>query len=462
MGEKIATAPMNNHMDINVPMEKDAVYTVKALVGGAEGDPSAAGVVAGVKPLDPPTWAGELVINNQLNLRWDTVQGAAFYNVFKGATKEGPFALVGSVQEGKYIDTTVEPGKTYYYQVSAVDKNNAESPKSATFEAIIKVEVKKATVEAYDYAEQLLKFQEYWYGSVEIPINSPLQSDAVSDGNSVYVSTPSGIVVLDMSGAPIGVLAAPASYQGVWGSPLYIDAAEDGTLWATWTNSTHMVRQLDPASGAVLVEFNIEKPTEFYADRPEDWEKDKAGNVSPTGISVDPSGMVWITDNFFGQVIIVQPDGTVVKRIGEPRNRSADMEFMGGLTAIVYDKASDRMYALEPKTGRIKAFNASTQDWVQNEDGTNFYGREIRGGGPGYVTLLRGVSPMGNGDLLVVDGGTKNVLVYGEDLKYKHNLVVKAGQPVLDEVNSPTVPFVMGKRIFISEVAESRLSVFGY
>jgi len=118
LGAKIANVPMNNHMDPNVPSDKDAFYTVKGVMpDGSEGEASPVALLAGIKPLTPPKWAGELYQGGQLNLRWDRVDGAAFYNVFKADKAEGPFNLAGSVQDTKYVDTSLEEGKSYFYQV---------------------------------------------------------------------------------------------------------------------------------------------------------------------------------------------------------------------------------------------------------------------------------------------------------------------------------------------------------
>ncbi len=105
LGAKIMTSPMNNHMDANVPMDKDAIYIVKAVTSdGKEGEAGKVGVLEGVNPLDPPKFSGQLMQGDGLRVRWDLVGGASFYNLFKGLSAEGPFDLVGSVQEAQYMD----------------------------------------------------------------------------------------------------------------------------------------------------------------------------------------------------------------------------------------------------------------------------------------------------------------------------------------------------------------------
>ena len=127
----------NNHMDANVPVDKDAFYTVKAVIGGAETDGGPVGVLIGVKPLEAPAMAGALHSEKGLTIRWNIVAGAVFYNAFKSSAKDGPYALLGSFQDTKLIDVEVKEGQTYFYKVSAIDKNNTESPQSEVLEYTI-------------------------------------------------------------------------------------------------------------------------------------------------------------------------------------------------------------------------------------------------------------------------------------------------------------------------------------
>ena len=64
-------------------------------------------------------------------LSWtaSTSIGVTGYNVYRGTTSSGPYAMVSSslVAATQYTDTTVQSGQTYYYVVTAVDSSNTES-----------------------------------------------------------------------------------------------------------------------------------------------------------------------------------------------------------------------------------------------------------------------------------------------------------------------------------------------
>ena len=57
------------------------------------------------------------------------------YSVYRSNLAAGPFqVLVTGVGQTSYTDTSVKPGRTYSYQVTAVDKvTGMESPASNTF-----------------------------------------------------------------------------------------------------------------------------------------------------------------------------------------------------------------------------------------------------------------------------------------------------------------------------------------
>ena len=63
----------------------------------------------------------------QVTLRWEPVQGAVGYLVHRGVAADGPFEPVDhlggdvlSVPDTWYVDTTGEPGQTYWYAVASV------------------------------------------------------------------------------------------------------------------------------------------------------------------------------------------------------------------------------------------------------------------------------------------------------------------------------------------------------
>ena len=69
-------------------------------------------------------------------------QNVAGYNVYRGTTSGGPYTKLttsGLVTGTTYKDSSVQPGQTYYYVVTAVDVSSNESGYSNQTAAVIPV-----------------------------------------------------------------------------------------------------------------------------------------------------------------------------------------------------------------------------------------------------------------------------------------------------------------------------------
>ena len=76
----------------------------------------------GWKALIPPqnVSATDGLYTNQVRITWNSVPGASYYRVYRATSSTGTKTALGSWQTGTtYYDTTVTPGTTYYYFVTA-------------------------------------------------------------------------------------------------------------------------------------------------------------------------------------------------------------------------------------------------------------------------------------------------------------------------------------------------------
>jgi len=65
---------------------------------------------------------------HSVDLNWDLDSGAVSYNIYRGDSSSGPFALLASaITSTAYTDTTVYSGQTYYYVATTTDSAGAES-----------------------------------------------------------------------------------------------------------------------------------------------------------------------------------------------------------------------------------------------------------------------------------------------------------------------------------------------
>ncbi len=121
--------------------------TMAATTGVISGTPTQAGSYSfAVKVTDsygrtaqvsvsPSSKLAMVVHNSAINLTWIYTEPVQQFNVYRGTTSGGPYALIGTTTLESYIDRTFTPGKTYYFVVTAV-AGGVESPLSAEIKAI--------------------------------------------------------------------------------------------------------------------------------------------------------------------------------------------------------------------------------------------------------------------------------------------------------------------------------------
>jgi fibronectin type 3 domain-containing protein len=90
-----------------------------------EADPS-------VPPDTPTDLAASTQSSSSIALSWKSVDEAASYNIYRDTVENGAFSFLDSSTKPEYVDTKCEPSTTYYYKVSALNKNGKESAKSAS------------------------------------------------------------------------------------------------------------------------------------------------------------------------------------------------------------------------------------------------------------------------------------------------------------------------------------------
>lgn len=90
--------------------------------------------VSGVLMAAPQTVTVTSVAENQLNVVWSPVAGAANYVVYRSTEANGIYTEIGIVPATaatSYADTAVEKGTTYYYKIKALDIYNVGSELSS-------------------------------------------------------------------------------------------------------------------------------------------------------------------------------------------------------------------------------------------------------------------------------------------------------------------------------------------
>lgn len=459
LGALLMAAPMNNHMDVNVPLTQTYYYTIRAVAGGAEGEPSSQGEIVGAKPLDPPEMGGLLFQDGTLNMRWSGVSGAAFYNLYKSEKKEGPFNLVGSVQDVRFGDTAVEEGKTYYYQVSGVDKLNVEGPKSKVAEYEIKKVVKAAPKKQWKKVEKQVKFVDFFYGPDEAPLQNPGLMTIGPDGATIWYID-QGLKAMSLEGEFMGEVVMPDNYKGDWGKANGLSVGKDGDLVTSWAGYQGV--RIINGQGDIVTEFKVNFPDEEEykkLGREKDWEEDKTIRPYLSAVAVDGAGRIWVSETRFKQVYIFGPDGTFIKKLGDPNPRGLGGYGMAHISKMVYHKGSNRIYGVNPSSQMVYVFDAKTMDFITDEKGEKNYGFRMAGADPGYFQQPLGLAFRGD-EIWMNDTIDGRIQVFSLNFDYLYQAVTEPGTNAPPETGNGLDLLIINDKLYLSQNLAGKIAIF--
>jgi hypothetical protein len=140
-----ATVQKPEFLDPQAEFGKPVTYTVQTIARHdakiAESELSDPVTLTPVDKFPPATPAGlrASTAPNSIELTWDrnSEGDLAAYRIFR-AVANGPFEKLADVSAvPTYSDRTVEPGKTYRYAITAVDRAGNESPRSPALEVVL-------------------------------------------------------------------------------------------------------------------------------------------------------------------------------------------------------------------------------------------------------------------------------------------------------------------------------------
>lgn len=98
-------------------------YKITATDGTTEGLASStlSGFTGALISSPTSTLASQRTYTDKIVLSWDAVDGATSYKVYYSAQTDGPFTLLGTAPNEGANHTSLDPGSTYFYKVTASD-----------------------------------------------------------------------------------------------------------------------------------------------------------------------------------------------------------------------------------------------------------------------------------------------------------------------------------------------------
>lgn len=136
---------------------------------------------------------------------------------------------------------------------------------------------------------------------------------------------------------------------------------------------------------------------------------DPRGTLSkPLGLDVDAQGNVYVVDATAKAVLVYNPEGKFLRRIGGPN-------FFDRLSSVTVDAVRGRILVVDiggvsSEHHRVRVFDMVT--------GNHVFDIGSRGNGPGQFNLPRDAAVGKNGQIYVVDGGNFRVQIFDAQGKY--------------------------------------------
>ena len=152
--KKLGSTTTTGFSNVSVNANDVYYYKVKALSLRTASANSAfsAAVVRRCDCAAPTVKAGNMAESGKVFVKWDAVDGASKYEVYRSTSKNGKYSKYYTTSKKSYIDNSTKAGYTYYYKVKAISKANsaANSAFSAVVSRICKCAMPQLELVGYD------------------------------------------------------------------------------------------------------------------------------------------------------------------------------------------------------------------------------------------------------------------------------------------------------------------------
>ena len=74
----------------------------------------------------PKVKASNVEKTGKITLTWNAVAGADQYKVYRSKKQNGTYSYIGTTKKYQFVDAKASVGKSYYYKVKAIDKDNSK------------------------------------------------------------------------------------------------------------------------------------------------------------------------------------------------------------------------------------------------------------------------------------------------------------------------------------------------
>jgi len=107
-------------LDTTAPIDTQCIYLVQVMGKTAALDSQMSKEISATSGIAKPVLKTSVDASGKPELRWQTVEGAVKYEIYRSTKSTKSYSLLTTVEATGYTDESVIPGKTYYYKVIAI------------------------------------------------------------------------------------------------------------------------------------------------------------------------------------------------------------------------------------------------------------------------------------------------------------------------------------------------------
>ncbi len=427
----------NVYHDDDAPSSAEFTYSVTAMLGGERTEPSPPARLAADAAPNPPGIIGSISRAGSIRLRWTTVPGAAYYNVYRAEGETGPEALLGPSGFEGHADVGVEPGKVYRYRVSAVGRTGRESARSGPY--VARSDGKSPGAGA---AGSRMRKALSWKRNRDQERHRFDQPAAIvaDHHGDLHVLERGGIQVL----GPNGEFRAGIRFPNGWGRASGLAPDRDNTVAVAFF-SDGLVRVVDN-TGELVRELRYPPCANGAAN-------------SPVDVAIDGVGDYWIVDGNCAQVIRYARLTDTAEIFGRPRGSYTRDDMAAS------DFPSAKNIRFNPHDGKIYVTLSLLAEVRVIDPATSGVTRSFGGFGRGedQFQSIGGLGFRKNGNVLLFDHLMQSVKEFSSDYRHLSTQgdVEHDGTVRLSTNFASAFAFAeQSRRLYVLSVLGNRLYVF--
>jgi DNA-binding beta-propeller fold protein YncE len=466
----IATTTDVSYIDAGVRSGETYYYVLKAVF--ADGKESGYSqeryikvpVTGGGLPVNPPVWVGTLLEEKSVKLAWlrSPSSNALAYNVYKSRSPDRGFQLIGSTQDTSLTDTDVKEGETYYYALTALDREFKETkfsqvravtfalpkaPAEAGAPAGPGVRAPRRGEKVYAPPDKIIAKPTRIIGFIlkgkdDKPFRSPTDIAIGPDGN-IYISDTgtSLIQVFNAGGESIRAIGGYGKREGEFERLLGVDVDKEGFIYGV-DAYTGIIQKFDRDGHLLMRKKMLDDGKAIAQD---------LGLKTPVVVFgivkalVGPDGNLYLLDNCNDCIEIYTPNGRFKKAFG---GKGKALGKLQGPTFATFGP-DGQLYVSDCINARVQVFD---------KEGKFLWSFGKYGNVVGSFSRPKGISIDSNGRIYVADSMANVVQVFDGEGRFLFLLADERGKQ-MDLATPNGIVMDKKKRIYMVEKLVNRVQI---